>query len=438
MNEKTGNIIHRLTIPFILLVVIWASSNINWEEHRRPRIIKVDGNGYYAYLPAIFIYHDLHFGFFDEIAKREGYQNMAYEYRYTYKGDTVNKYFAGTSLAQLPFFLMAHGISLLAGLPADGYSGLYLIFINLATIFYLFIACYFLDKFLKLHSISPLNRVIVLLTIVFGTNVYYYTVYEPSMSHIYSLAFTTMFVYFVTRFVRSHDSRFIILSSALLGMITLIRPANLVIILAVPFLSGSFSELKEAISSLLKKPLAFCSGLIVFLGIISIQLAIYKIQTGHFFVYSYGGERFYLAKPHLGEILFSYRKGLFIYTPVLLVSLAGLYFIYKESRYRFISFLVFFFILTWLLSSWHQWYYGGSFSERVYIEYYVLFALLMAGFLHNLKNRTGRIVYISILGLLVIVCIIQTYQYYFGHIHWSDMTGEKYWDVFLRIDRLLN
>jgi len=68
----------------------------------------VDGNGYYAYLPAIFIYHDLHFGFFDKIAEQEGYQNMKYDYRYEYRGHTVNKYFAGTALAQLPFFLTAY------------------------------------------------------------------------------------------------------------------------------------------------------------------------------------------------------------------------------------------------------------------------------------------------------------------------------------------
>ena len=29
-----------------------------------------DAKGYYAYLPAVFVYEDLHFGFFDEIEKR--------------------------------------------------------------------------------------------------------------------------------------------------------------------------------------------------------------------------------------------------------------------------------------------------------------------------------------------------------------------------------
>jgi hypothetical protein len=39
--------------------------------------------------------------------------------------------------------------------------------------------------------------------------------------------------------------------------------------------------------------------------------------------------------------------------------------------------------------------------------------------------------------LLVIVCQIQTYQYRYNQIHWSEMNKEKYWEVFLRIDKLM-
>jgi hypothetical protein len=39
--------------------------------------------------------------------------------------------------------------------------------------------------------------------------------------------------------------------------------------------------------------------------------------------------------------------------------------------------------------------------------------------------------------LLMFVCQIQTYQYRYGEIHWSEMTKDRYWNVFLRIDRLL-
>jgi hypothetical protein len=59
---------NKLTIPIILIIVIWVSSNLNWGNDRWEGIIKTDGNGYYAYLPALFIYNDLNFGFFEEVS----------------------------------------------------------------------------------------------------------------------------------------------------------------------------------------------------------------------------------------------------------------------------------------------------------------------------------------------------------------------------------
>ena len=44
--------------------------------------------------------------------------------------------------------------------------------------------------------------------------------------------------------------------------------------------------------------------------------------------------------------------------------------------------------------------------------------------------------YAAVLFALIILCQIQTYQYRYTLIHWSDMTREKYWDVFLRVDRI--
>ena len=48
------------------VILVWVSSNLNWGGGRWGHIVKTDGNGYYAYLPAVFIYHDLHFNFIDK------------------------------------------------------------------------------------------------------------------------------------------------------------------------------------------------------------------------------------------------------------------------------------------------------------------------------------------------------------------------------------
>jgi len=136
------------------------------------------------------------------------------------------------------------------------------------------------------------------------------------------------------------------------------------------------------------------------------------------------------------DILFSYKKGLFLYTPLFLLSLTGGYFLWKSSRFQFFTCFGAFILITYVFSSWWMWHYGGSFSSRVFVEYIPLFIILLAIALQSIRIKKLKRLFAGIILLLIVVCQIQTYQYRYYQIHWSDMTREKYWDVFLRIDKL--
>lgn len=430
--------IFKYTIPFIILLCVWVTSNFNWAGHRSGRIIQTDGTGYYAYLPAIFIYKDLNFRFFDDIASKNYHPNHAYDYRYFYNNTPVNKYYAGTSLAIMPFFLIAHGISLLSGSPADGYSYFYMVMISLAAIFYLGLGLVFLKKILLNMKGSGEKLVsFILILIVFGTNLFYYVVEEPSMSHVYSFGFITWFIWLSIRYFQQPGRRRVIIMAAVFAVIILIRPVNGLVILLLPFAAGGSQEFINGFRFIFRNYVWLITSLIVFLAIISIQPAIYKLQTGSFIIYSYGKEGFNFLSPHISDFLFSYRKGLFVYTPVFLVALAGGYYLYKENRMRFFSLAGFLVILIYILSSWWQWYYGGSYSQRVMIEYYAIPAILTGYFLFNAKPASLKRTYIIILAILLMVNIVQSEQYRVAHIHWSEMDKEKYWKVFLRVDKLI-
>src|SRR5207249_3332740 len=86
-----------------------SSSNIQWSKDNWKNIIEADGKGYYAYLPAIFIYHDLNFSFFDRVEKLHPNPAIYYDYRINYNGKTADKYFAGSALAMSPFFIVQCG-----------------------------------------------------------------------------------------------------------------------------------------------------------------------------------------------------------------------------------------------------------------------------------------------------------------------------------------
>ena len=221
-----------------------------------------------------------------------------------------------------------------------------------------------------------------------------------------------------------------------LGLIVLIRPINGLIVFFCLYIAGSWKNFVLIFSNRIKKWKSTLLAVFLFLTVVSIQFIIYKISTGHFFVYSYAQEGFDFTSPHFVDILFSYKKGLFLYTPIYFIALLGGYYLFHQSIFRFISWFGFFMLITYVFSSWWMWFYGGSFSSRVYVEYISLFMLLMAIALQHIKSKKLKNSYIALIGILVVVCQIQTYQYRYYQLHYSEMTKEKYWDIFLRIDKL--
>jgi len=272
-------ILHRATIPLILLIVLLVSININWHKDHWKGILEADGKGYYAYLPAVFIYHDLNFGFFDEIEKNKYFhKNLYYDYRYTHEGKVVNKYFVGTSIPMLPFFLLGHFVTVFTDQPLDGYSKWYQILINIAAIFYLGVACVYLKKLLPLYNVGIRNIALVLFALVFGTNVFYYTVGEPSMSHIYSFALISAFIYHSKKYFNRNHLVDTLLLAFLFGLIILIRPINSILILVLPFVAGGFETFKRGVLKFVGSRRHLTVGIAITLAIILIQPLIYKIQ----------------------------------------------------------------------------------------------------------------------------------------------------------------
>ncbi len=426
--------LNKFIIPIIILIVTLCANNIQWGGNHWKNIIQADGKGYYAHLPAVFIYKDLNFSFFDSIEKKYPNPSIYYDYRVEYKGNTANKYFAGTALMMFPFFISAHFLSPVLDLPADGYSKLYLIFISISAIFYLWLGLFYFRKFLLCYSENETLISILLVLLVFSTNLFYYTVSEPAMSHIYSFACITAFVFYTKNYFESPDFKILLILSFLLGLIILIRPVNGLVILLTPFLAGSWLLFKSRLTDLMKKPDRLALSLVIAFSIVGIQFLIYKIQTGDFFIDAYGEEKFNWLMPHPFYFLFSYKKGLFVYTPILLLSLVGLFSLFKKDRFKFFSMSLFLFVLVYVLSAWWNWWYGGSFGTRVIVEYYSLAALLLLFAFEKMDTKAKRIYFYTICFACLLICQIQQFQYRYYHIHWEKMDKEHYWRSFLRID----
>ena len=159
--------------------LLFITSNLNWYGESWKDFQESDAKGYYAYLPAVFVYEDLNFGFFDYIEKEKYYiGHPAYDYRELHNHKYINKYYCGTALVCSPFFVIAHFVSPFFGFEQDGYSYLYMVFQTIAALFYVILGLFFMRGLLRQFSISESIISIVLVSFLFGSNLFYYTSYS--------------------------------------------------------------------------------------------------------------------------------------------------------------------------------------------------------------------------------------------------------------------
>ena len=399
--------------------------------------IRADGIGYFDYLPSLFEDNDLVRKDHSHAENPELYERISKMGMYVdYKEFRVNKYHCGTAVLISPFYFAARLFT------ETNESGNYeiekpfQIAIYIAALFYLFLSLVFLRKLLRLYDISPINIFITQLLLVFATSVIHYAAYEASFSHIYSLFAISAFLFTAKAYFTFNRESYFLWSCLLLGLIAILRPVNPIIIFFLPFLAGSFSGFKNGALQIFRKPLVLITGIIIALAVVSTQLILWYLQTGEFVIYSYQNEGFNFLSPQMSDILFSYRKGLFVYTPVLLLSFLGLIRLLKHGNYYLAgTWVLFFLMITYLLSSWNPWYYGASYGMRVYVEFYPVFFILFALLIENL-----RISYKALILVIAFACvplnILQTNQYKRFILHWHEMGKSSYWRVFLRTSRV--
>jgi hypothetical protein len=423
------SIINEILIIFIFIFLIYIYIG------PVDKTIKSDAAGYYDYLPSLFIHHDL-------IRKDIPFSKDSILYNritslnfYLDYGDyKVNKYACGTAVLQLPFFTYTYLTTTLEGNNNDGYQPPFHKAIFYAAIFYLFLSIFFLKKILEQYDIKRNVIIISQFLLVFATSVTNYANYDAGFSHVYSLFAITAFIYFVKSYFKSKNVNHFIVACLFLGLILIIRQINILIILFVPFIAGSLASLKNGFIDTFHKPKKLVIGIFLISGVIFIQCLVWYLQTGKFVIYSYQGENFDFLHPQIFNVLFSYKKGLFVYTPVLFISMFSLIWLaYKRKYYLILTWVSFFLILTYVLSSWHSWYYGAGYGLRAYIDFYAIFFIPLALMLDGIKKYL-KIVIIILSFLAIPLNIIQSYQYKVFILRWIDMDKEKYWKVFLKTE----
>ncbi len=425
-----------LVILVVALFVTFLNNNRKmWNWGNDGQIIEWDVKSYYAYLPATIIHNDLTLDF-TKAAPQEYIKN--YWPGTAPNGSKVIVTSMGLAFLYLPFFLIGHAWALAGGYVADGYSVPYQIMLQFSVLFYLIIGLILLRKVLLLYF-SKTATTLGLLAVVIGTNLLHYLTAEAPMSHGYSFSLYAALFYFTHKWWEKQTIGRTIIIGLLMGLISLIRPTNILVVLFFGFYGvTSIRELGQRFVFFLKEwqyVLIFgLCGLLVWTP----QMVYWKFLTGNWFYFSYGNDAgFFFSNPHITDGLFSYRKGWFVYTPIMLFAILGLVTTYKHYRKQFFSITLFVVANVYVILSWWNWWYGGGFGQRAMIESYAFLAFPLTALIAKgiSIKRYIKVTTIALTVLLTAHGLFQNFQYYYGAIHWDSMTKEAYWLQFGRLHK---
>lgn len=392
-------------------------------------LIGSDGTGYYMYVRSLVIDHDLSFA--------NEYVRLGWPLTTpTATGLQPNQFAVGSGILWLPFFLAAHGLALLlnglgVATPTDGYSYLYQTAIGVGSIVYGAAAMWLVYR----TSVRYFPRTALAATLLawFGTNIIYYMVIEPSMSHMCSLFAVALFVFLWVKWrgTMTRGRWFVLGLSG--GLIAIVRqPDGVLVILPVLdlLLSGKMRR-----QSLVRAPdlLIYGAG---FLVIFSVQMTTWWVLYGSPFYsgYFYGGQQqFFWTAPQIGNVLFSLHHGLFLWHPVYLLGILGLLALVQRDRALALCLLAGFALQVYIIGAWWAWHQGDSFGGRMFISIIPLITLGLVGLLERLF-APRRYALLAFLGMFL-VCwnMLFLLQYRLGYItmsgpiSWAEFSIGKWW-----------
>jgi hypothetical protein len=405
-----------------------------WDKGGSEATLGWDVFGYYLYLPAHFIYGDLGgLGFVEKIMADYSPAGDFHHATQQPDGRWVMKYPLGMSLLYSPFFGIGHLAAGGMGLPQDGFSAPYQFCISLGGWAYAILGLAILRAFL-LAYFSDKVTAIVLATLVLATNYLNYTAYDGAMPHNALFTIYAAILWLTRRWHERPGLLLVAAIGALGGLAAIVRPTDLLILL-VPMAWGvrGWASLGAKLRLLWERRadvalLALCTALVG-----SLQLIYWKAYSGHWLYYSYGEQGFYWSWPWLWSGLFSYRKGWFLYTPVMLLAVAGFFPLARRLPQLFLAALGLTLLMLYVVFSWEVWWYGGGFGARPLVQLYAVLSLPLGALWAWLLDRK---VWLGLAALFSFLCmdlnLLMTWQTHAPNAGWSaeGMTKAYYWKIF--------
>jgi len=430
----------KLTLFFVGFVFLAFSSGIySFNGHSEWPPIKMQGEGYYSYLPTLIIYKSIDFTFVGKERFKDGFPRLTGIRLNKETGRLDNQYPMGVAILISPFFLIAHFLSLLFNSAnADGYSIIYQVSTLMAASFYYLLGTFVLAKYL----IQLFDEKVVFFTIIFitfGTSLFHYATFDSIFPHIYSYCFVCLLLYFTEKFWRTPTLNYSLVLGLIIGVLFLIDILNLALVSFFILFAYGKGFKKRILSNV--KPLLCTAGMAV-VTIIP-QCIIWKVNAGSFFGSSQftqnsEGNIFNWFSPKFIEIASSIQAGVFIWSPILAIGLIGLLLCLRGSLKKIAGLsLINIGILTYVMASLNSWHLDGGYGHRGFVDLYPFFAIGIGAFLYGLKKATVLNIAAVILGVFTLLVSIQMFNFWKGKIDYLNPTWDQYVRALKNFPRLV-
>jgi hypothetical protein len=290
--------------------------------------LQSDGFYYYAYLRSLAFDGDVEF---TNDYRLLGLGDKAHLFQLTSTGHAQSAWTIGPALVWSPFAAAGHLVARRLhesdpNVSVDGVSYPYRQAICIAGLVYGLLGSWFIFRLVRLQAGVRLAAAATVMTVA-GSFMLWYLVKEPSMTHAPSMALVAGFAWAWWATRQSRTRTVWVLLGLLAGLMTLVRWQNALFALlpacdSARQLAGAWRNGdRQAARDTIVNGLLFTTAAVV---AFTPQMLAWRAIYGSWLAVSPVGPQIRFGDPHLVDILWSSRNGLFSTSPVLYLGAAGL------------------------------------------------------------------------------------------------------------------
>jgi hypothetical protein len=382
--------------------------------------VRGDGVGYYAYARALLIQHNFDFASDYQHANtsfREGRLDESGEPKADFRtptGHLENHFTIGPAILWSPFLILAHGGVLIAraigsSVSADGFSAPYRTAMAFGTALYGFLGLLLAFRITR-KFVDERWAFLAVVGIWWGSSVPVYMYFNPSWSHAHSAFVVALFLWYWLKTRNGRTTGQWILLGAIAGLMLNVYYANVMILMIVAM--EAVLALREAIQEGRTSAIPGLLGAYILFGV-TLVICFLPTLISKQIVYGSPFESGYIPinlwnwkSPYFLRVLFSSNHGLFLWTPLLLLSAIGIFLFWRKAPRIGGPVLFATLAFYYFIASYPDWAGISSFGNRFFVSLTAFFVIGLAVFAEKVASFVNSRRAVTIAASMILACFV--------------------------------